>query len=287
MLIRQALPLRRRPVDTEVARWLEEQVRWLSVPRHGVAESSANRRIADDIALAFQSYGYRTTHQGRFRNVLALPEGPGPFTLVCAHYDTVPGTPGADDNASAVAVMLGLARQRPAQTAFVAFNREEDGMLGSTDFVEWLAEPGGPSFSAIHVLEMVGYTDPRPGSQRVPYPIPRMLVPRDTGDFIAIVGIGAGWSLAGDVRRAAKGSMGVPPVLTLQAPLGLLGWAPDLGRSDHFPFIQARLPAVMWTDTAEFRTPHYHRPTDTPQTLDVTFMAEVLELLRQTVDPTS
>lgn len=283
MLIRQALPLRRRTPDRKVAAWLEAQVKQLAVPRHALAEQVANRRAADWLARQLDGFGYRVQLQGPHRNVVALPEEPGPYTLVCAHYDTVPRSPGADDNASAIAVMLGAARTRPPGTAFVAFNREEDGLLGSDDFVRWLAEPGSPRVTDVHVLEMVGYTDPRPGSQRVPPPIPRLLLPRDRGDFIAVVGLGEGWKLAGEVRRAALGSMGVPPVVTLQAPLGLLGWAPDLGRSDHTPFLEQGIRAVMWTDTAEFRTPHYHRSTDGPDTLDYAFMAEVLELLLQTV----
>jgi len=283
VLIRQALPLRRRAPDRGVARWLEAQVQQLAVPRHALAEEAANQRAADWLARQLDGFGYRVQIQGRHRNVVALPDEPGPYTLVCAHYDTVPGTPGADDNASAVAVMLGAARTRPPGVAFVAFNREEDGMLGSADFVRWLGAPGRPRVAAVHVLEMVGYTDPRPNSQGVPPPIPRWMVPRDRGDFLAVVGLGAGWRLAGDVRRTAQGAMRVPPVVTLQAPLGLLGWAPDLGRSDHAPFLTAGLPAVMWTDTAEFRTPHYHLGSDVPETLDFTFMAEVLELLVQSL----
>lgn len=279
MLIRQALPLRRASGDSDAARWLRAQVFDLAVPRHADAEPSANRRTAERIALAFEEYGYRVVHQGPHRNVVALPEAPGPITLVCAHYDSVPRTPGADDNASALAVMLGVARALPKATGFVAFNREEDGMVGSCDFVRWLAEPGSPQIREVHVLEMVGYTDPRPGSQRVPSPLPRFLMPRDTGDFIALVGLGAGWRMADHVRQTAASSMGVPPVVTLQAPAALLGWVPDLGRSDHLPFIQGGLPAVMWTDTAEFRTPHYHQRSDMPDTLDYAFMAGVQTLL--------
>ncbi|MEL7367954.1 MAG: M28 family peptidase [Myxococcota bacterium] len=283
MWIRQAVPLRRRAVETEQARWLEHKVAELAVPRHAVAESLANRRAADAIALEFESYGLRVIHQGRHRNIVALPAEPGPITLVCAHYDTVPRTPGADDNASAVAVMLAAARARPAGVGFVAFNREEDGMLGSTDFVNWLETENPIEIGDVHVLEMVGYTDPRPGAQRAPPFLPKFLMPRDRGDFVAVVGVGAGWSLANKVHRTAKNTLGVPPVVTLQVPGALLGWAPDLGRSDHRPFIQRARPAVMWTDTAEFRTPHYHRITDAADTLDYAFMAEVLELLLATV----
>lgn len=283
MLVRQALPLRRAPADDDGARWLRDQVRQLAVPRHADAEARANRWIADHLALALEGAGYRVIHQGPHRNVVALPDTPGPITLVCAHYDSVPGTPGADDNASALAVLLGVARERPPGVGFAVFNREEDGMVGSTDFVDWLGARGAPTLAAVHVLEMVGYTDPRPGAQRVPTPLPRWLLPRDTGDFVAIVAMGAGWRLADRVRTTAASTIGVPPVVTLQAPAALLGWAPDLGRSDHLPFVLGGLPAAMWTDTAEFRTPHYHRRSDGPETLDYAFMAGVERLLLRTL----
>ncbi|MEM6927311.1 MAG: M28 family peptidase, partial [Myxococcota bacterium] len=250
-------------------------------PRHGERQARENARIGEAIALELEGLGYATQLQGPHRNVVALPRDASRLlTLVCAHYDSVPTTPGADDNASAVAVMLSVARTRPADVGFVAFNREEDGMMGSTDFVQWLQTQPTLVFRQAHVLEMVGYTDPRPGAQQAPPPLTPEMLPRDTGDFISVVGLGAGYDLAGEVLRTAENTLGVPPVVTLQAPKDLLGWAPDLGMSDHLPFVQGGLPAVMWTDTAYFRTPHYHLPTDSPDTLDYTFMAEVEALLR-------
>jgi len=279
MLVRQGVPLRRPEATSESARWLEAMVRRLAVPRHATHEEPANRAIADFLAYALESYGYRVSFQGRWRNVVALPPGPGPYTLVCAHYDSVPGTPGADDNASAVAVLLGAARSRPPNTAFVAFNREEDGMVGSEEFVQWLGEPGAPEVGEVHVLEMLGYTDYTPGSQLVPPPLPKFLLPRDVADFVAVVGLGKGSGLAARVRKAADGALGVPPVVSLQAPAQILRVALDLGRSDHLPFVVDGRPAVMWTDTADFRTPHYHQRSDTPETLDYSFMAGVQRLL--------
>jgi hypothetical protein len=283
MWIRQSTPLRRAEDHSEAARWLREQVQILAVPRHAIAEAASNRRVADTLALALEGFGYRVLHQGPHRNVVALPTAPagGPLTLVCAHYDSVPGTPGADDNASALAVLLGAARTCPPGVAFVAFNREEDDLLGSVDFVQWLAsgDPAAPAVDAVHVLEMVGYTDMRPGSQRLPPSIPRALLPRDQGDFLAVVGLGKGMGLAGQVAGLADGMAGVPPVVSLQAPRLALSLAPDLERSDHRPFVVAGRPAVMWTDTADLRSPHYHRRSDVPDTLDTAFMAGVLRLL--------
>ncbi len=279
MIIRQALPLRRQEPIGEDSAWLRAEVERLSVPRHGVFEAAQNRRTATYLARKLEDMGYRVRHQGPHRNVVALPRQEGPYTLVCAHYDSVPNTPGADDNASAVAVLLGAARRKLDGVAFALFNREEDGMLGSADFVAWLDTPGAPDIRDVHVLEMVGYTDPRPGAQRPPPPLPGALLPRDQGDFIGVVGLGAGHRLASHIRNTASGALGVPPVVSLQAPALLLHVAPDLGRSDHLPFVVAGRPAVMWTDTAEFRTPHYHQITDTPDTLDYGFMSGVLKLL--------
>ena len=279
MWIRHAPALRRPDATSDEARWLEHLVRRVAVPRHALREEAENRRIAEFLSRELESYGYRTSYQGRFRNVLALPDGPGPYTLVCAHYDSVPRTPGADDNASAVAVLLGVARSRPPATAFVCFNQEEDGLLGSSDFVAWLDTPGAPEVGDVHVLEMVGFTDMRVGSQQVPPPIPRFLLPRDRGDFVGVVGLGAGHRLAAKVRNTAAGALGVPPVVSLQAPRRLLDIAPDLGMSDHLPFVVCGRPAVMWTDTAYFRTPHYHELSDTPDTLDYGFMAGVQRLV--------
>lgn len=114
---------------------------------------------------------------------------------------------------------------------------------------------------------------------------PRWLLPRDTGDFVGVVALGAGWPLADRVRRVAANTLGVPPVVTLQAPAALLALAPDLGRSDHLPFVRRGVPAVMWTDTADFRTPHYHTRSDRPETLDYTFLAEVTALVARVVAP--
>jgi Zn-dependent M28 family amino/carboxypeptidase len=100
------------------------------------------------------------------------PPADGPFILLGAHYDTVPRTPGADDNASAVAVCLECARVikkhnlGPAMIVF--FNREEDGLLGSSEFVDHLADQPEWNVREAHIFEMVGYRDRTPGSQAMP-----------------------------------------------------------------------------------------------------------------------
>src|SRR4029077_375988 len=114
-------------------------------------------------------------------------EHSGPVTLVGAHYDSVGGCPGADDNASAAVAMLGCARACAGEqhVAFVSFNREEDGLLGSQDFIQWLESARKLQVSRAHVLEMVGFASDEPGSQRIPGGLP-VRIP-DTGNFLGLL----------------------------------------------------------------------------------------------------
>ena len=251
--------------------WVEA----LAVPRHAVGDPDANRRAAEFVAMELASLGYAVKYDGEHRNVVALPkDADATLTFVGAHYDSVRGTPGADDNASGVAVLLACARavRRPS-VGFVAFNREEDGLLGSSDFVPRWKE----RVRNAHILEMVGCRSREPGSQRKP---PKLPVPvPETGDFLAIVSNRD----SNDELDAVLSLGGTLPVVGLKTFLGVERLLPTLLRSDHAPFWEARIPALMWTDTAEFRNPHYHRASDTPDTLDYAFMAEVAALLAATL----
>jgi hypothetical protein len=285
----QARPL---PTDLKLtaALWtvheaaLRETVEALAYPRHAVVDAAASRRAAAWIAERLRAWGYEVRRQGEHSNVVALPAScpPGPLRLVGAHYDTVPGTPGADDNGSAVAALLECARVATevapqGRLCFVAFNCEEDGVLGSIDFVREEVVAGGLRVREAHVLEMVGFCDPRPGSQRVPVEVPVRV--RDTGDFLGLVANGRSHRALGGVLRAARTYVPELPVLGLQVYCGVEKRLPPLLRSDHAPFWAAGIPALMWTDTSEFRNPHYHRPSDLPETLDYSFLAGVTRLL--------
>jgi Zn-dependent M28 family amino/carboxypeptidase len=208
-----------------------------------------------------------------------------PLILVGAHYDSVPGTPGADDNASGIAAMLAsaraLARLEPRPpVGFVAWNGEEDGLLGSIEFVQHRRTQGDLPIAAVHVLEMVGYASHEPGSQRMPLPVPGA---PDIGDFIGLLANQRSNHLVELAARQAEAVVPELPVVGLKIYLGLEGWLPVLHRSDHSPFWKAKIPAMLWTDTAEFRNPNYHRPTDTPETLDYGFMRRVTQLVIATV----
>ncbi len=260
---------------------LRKCVEALAMPRHYTAQRAANQRAGEWIAARLTEYGCEVDMQGRYENVVALPRDvKGPLTLICSHYDTVPETPGADDNGSAVAAMLEVARVLQgtgASVGFVCFNCEEDGLLGSIDFVEqWVPRNPG-RIAAVHVLEMVGFCSHAPGSQQVPPGLPIQLP--DRGDFLGLLANRDSGAVLAKAVSAASGALPEFPVVGLEVPDGLEQFLPVLLRSDHAPFWQARIPALMWTDTSEFRNPHYHQPSDTPETLDYAFLADVTRAL--------
>jgi Zn-dependent M28 family amino/carboxypeptidase len=254
-------------------------VKHLAVPRHRLVNADANRWVREELASALERCGLAVAIQGIHRNVVALPRrARGPVTIVAAHYDTVPDCPGADDNASGLAVLLECAR-RSARTAgdvgFIAFNGEEDGLLGSRDFVEHGLHALACRIRRVHVLEMVGFRGARAARQELPLPwVPAAL---RTPDFIGLLAKGGANAMA-DTALASKAAPGLRLLAAKTwGPLHRL--LPDLTRSDHFPFWRAGIPALLWTDTGNFRNLHYHQPTDRPDTLDYRFMADVTRVL--------
>src|SRR5262245_52470863 len=270
-------------VDEVSSENLRAFVQALSFPRHFFAEHRANQRARDLLLKRVASYGYAASLQGDYDNIVATTTGPadGPFVLLGAHYDSVPGTPGADDNASAVAVCLECARlikrHEIGSVMIVFFNREEDGLIGSREFVAHLIERSAARVGEAHIFEMVGYRDLAHGSQQLPHRLPLLSAPR-AGDFLALLANKRSHKIAESLTRLAACYVPDSPVLALKAYLGIERLFADLQRSDHAPFWQAGIPAIMWTDTSEFRNPHYHRASDTPDTLDYAFMADVTRL---------
>lgn len=255
--------------------YLADIVKRLSFPRvFGTpANAKAEIMVADEFLRMFGA----CDRVGNTRNVcFGWPTEAR--ILIGAHFDSVPNTPGADDNASAVAVMLGVAKALGwrRDVMYVAFNAEECNLAGSQEFVTEMAGEL-KVLEQVHVLEMVGYRDRRPNSQRNPLP---MIQAPATGDFLAVVANKG--NLVEQIIEAARNisvpvvGLAMPPGLPLDA---IRQISPHLLRSDHAPFWENNIPAVMWTDTSEFRNPHYHQPTDTPDTLDYEFMAEVGKLL--------
>ncbi len=297
---------------------LEATVRDLaSAPRHGVESPKSHDAASEYIAAALDELGMRVERQsfsiprqsppreglnlighlgannemdGRERTVAPL--------LVGAHYDTVPGSPGADDNASGVAAMLecaralaGVSRIRPV--VFAGFDAEERqppvrGLHGSKAYVASLptsASDARRSVAAAYILEMIGFTSAE-GTQQVPLgfalAFPRAFDGVRTRSFagagvVAITNGRSRW-MGRRLEAAAERYGDGVPVMPMELPRGLPA-PPALRRSDHWPFWRAGVPAMMIGDTANFRNPHYHQPSDTPQTLDFRMLANVTKSL--------
>ncbi len=260
--------------------YLRDTVKQLAVPRvYGSPENEAVRKVIFDLFYETQTDQSCIT-MDRVGNVIAGNPIRARF-LIGAHYDAVPGTPGADDNASAVAVLLTAARAIGSHKdiCYVAFNGEECGFVGSKALVKSL---GSSRPEQVHILEMVGFTSKAPSSQKNPV---HMVQCPDVADFLGLVGTHQSGNILDHVLDCAGYSK--IPVYGLYLPECSLGQirliAPHVFRSDHDPFWRKNIPAIMWTDTAEFRNPNYHQPTDTPDTLDYGFMAEVARLLIHSV----
>ncbi|MEM7755848.1 MAG: M28 family peptidase [Planctomycetota bacterium] len=208
-----------------------------------------------------------------------------PIIVVGAHYDSFSGTPGADDNASGVAGVLELARRLARTPAsipvrFELFGNEEPphfmtDRMGSVLSAD-AAQARGDDIIAMINLEMIGYFDDAPGSQRYPPPIGAFYP--DRGDFIAIVGNVRSAKLVRRLVRTWRER--VPfPVEGAALPESI----PGIGFSDHRSFWAAGYSAVMVTDTSFYRNPHYHTASDTPETLDYPRMARVIDAVETVV----
>jgi Peptidase family M28 len=221
-------------------------------------------------------------------NVIAHRPGTDPrqgIIVVGAHYDTIPGCPGANDNTSGVAALLEIAHLlRDASLAcgirFVAFVNEEppyfqSDRMGSNVYAKSCKEKDDKIVGMI-ALETIGYYSDKANSQKYPSPL-NMAYP-STGNFIAFVGNISSRSFLhrciGSFRKHAQF-----PSEGIAAP----GWVLGIGWSDHWSFWQAGYPAIMVTDTALFRYPYYHDPADTPDKLDYEKTAIVVEGLARVV----
>ena len=216
--------------------------------------------------------------QGKsYRNIVADKAGkafPNRVLILGAHYDTVPGSPGADDNASAVSVLLEVARTiqiLPLKytVRFIAFSLEEYEFAGSAHYVGSLKK-GEEEILGMISLEMLGFTGPE---QNYPSYINPKYYP-NVGDFIAIIGNERSEQLLEKVCRIFKTRVPELPSEFLIVPGN--GEAMEEARlSDHSTFWDHGFQALMITDTAFLRNPNYHLPSDRMETLDFEFMRKV------------
>jgi Zn-dependent M28 family amino/carboxypeptidase len=245
-------------------------------------------RTAQYIESEFSAAGYATTRQTftayrrSVSNIIAEKRGTLPQSIVIgAHYDSVPGSPGADDNASAVAGLLELARMLRnvscgSSFKLVAFVNEESPSFGS-DYMgsmqyARLLKARGENVAFMIALEMIGCFDKRK-PQNYPLRLMRRFYPK-TGDFIGIVGDFRSRRPVLALARAMR-RQGLVPTSALVAPRHFGG----IDRSDHSAFWKHGFKALMVTDTAFFRNENYHRETDTIDTLNFEVMADVVASL--------
>lgn len=272
---------------------LQEHVKKLSVLRHGVENYDELEQVAGYIERFFDSLGMKIQNQcfqfrGRqYRNIMACIPGSHkelPCLLVGAHYDGNRKTPGADDNASGVAVMLETARilreVKPLRTLeFAAFTLEEPQDFthiirrGSRFFVRE-ARRERVEYEGAVILECVGYTTPDQKGAALAQ-LTGVAVPPQ-GDFLAVVGNGPSKPFMDAFVAAANKA--APALRTVGYAAPAQGYLlPQTRFSDHSSFWERDYRAIMLNDTVMFRNPNYHQPTDTPDTLNYQFMTGVAE----------
>lgn len=211
------------------------------------------------------------------------------IVVVGAHYDSAEGAPGADDNASGVAALLALARElaptaaaaaaggqgakRRRTVRLVAFVNEEppyfwNPSMGSLVYAK-ACRARGDRVVAMLSLETLGYYRDAPGTQKYP-PVVSWFYP-NRGDFVAFVGNTSSRALVREAVGVFRGAAAFP-----SEGAALPGFVTGVGWSDQWSFWQVGYPGVMVTDTAPFRNPNYHQPTDTPDTLDYDRLSRVV-----------
>lgn len=251
-----------------------------------------------DVAGWSDHGGFGPTRYARLAgaNVVAIRPGRGPRALVvAAHHDTIRDSPGADDNGAGVAALLELARVIPdedldATIVLAAVDMEELGFFGSRHLVSTLS--ASYQIDAAIVYETMGYTARAPGTQLLPAGIGpiyarqvRAMRERGMrGDWTCVIHRKREEPVAADLAQALRALDGEAHLLRDPNDLPVLGpllrrtvpFVRDFARSDHVSFWRAGAPAILVTDTANFRNPHYHRPTDTPDTLDHSRIADIV-----------
>jgi len=277
---------------------LEKTVNFLAeeIGSRGHLESEALKKTADYIKSELKAYGYAVSTQpyiykGKtYENIFVEKQGhkmSDRVIVVGAHYDTVAGTPGADDNASGIAGILELARllaDEPLDMSvqFVTFVLEEPPLfrsrfMGSYVYARSL-KGTGKTVEGMICLEMIGYFTDEPGSQVFPLPFFRWIYPT-TGNFITLV---SNLKSKGFLKRIKSGfERGTNlPVETLST----VSFVPGVDFSDHRSFWKFGYNAVMVTDTAFYRNPNYHEKGDVPAMLDYKRMGDVVEGLKSAIE---
>ena len=274
---------------------LAEQIGERNLQRRPVQLAQAAEYIESELT----NHGYRVKRQEymvhgspccNLEVELRGTTSPDEIVVIGAHYDSVPGSPAANDNASGVAATLSLAdafsRQTTGRTLrFLAFVNEEAPYAHTRQMGSWVyarhCRERGENVTAMLSLETIGYFSEAPGSQK--YPPPLGWFYPSVGNFIAFLGH---IRYAGLIRQVVEAFRNSEPFPSEGAALPEI--ASDIGRSDHWSFWQEGYPALMVTDTAPFRYPHYHTLEDTVDRIDFEKLARVVRglggVVRELVD---
>jgi Zn-dependent M28 family amino/carboxypeptidase len=284
--------------EAALAASLERHVGRIGTREHNVAHYDELEKVARYIEATLRALGYAVGRQeyvadGKLvRNIDVVIEPAASIRdpeviVVGAHYDSARGTPGANDNASGASAVIELARLLQdlagvsgKRIRLVLFVNEEPPYfrteaMGSLRYARALAERK-ERVVAMYSLETIGFYSSEPGSQL--YPAPFGLMFPDRGDFIAFVGLLGSRALLQQTMRSFRSHTRFPSIGGV-AP----GAIPGIGWSDHWAFAQQGFQAVMVTDTALFRYPHYHRPTDTPDKVDTERLARLVKGIERVI----
>jgi hypothetical protein len=284
--------------EAALAQSLEHHIATIAAREHNVVHYDELEKVARYIEATLASFGYAVGRQefladGKLvRNIDVAIEPAGrsaepDVIVVGAHYDSVSGSPGANDNASGAAAVIELARllrdldrvggKRIRLALFVneepPYFRTE--AMGSLRYARALAQRN-ERVVAMYSLETIGFYSSDPGSQV--YPAPFGLMFPDRGDFVAFVGMMGSRALVRETMRSFRSHTSFPTIGGV-AP----DFIPGIGWSDHWAFAEQGFPAVMITDTAPFRYPHYHQPSDTPDKVDAEKVARVVKGIERVV----
>jgi hypothetical protein len=286
------------PTDEEraLAETLEADVRTLSeeIGERNLRHPDALDATAAWVELSLGAAGYEVSRQtydtdgttvANLHAELAGEEARDELVVVGAHYDSAPGTPGADDNASGVAALLALARAfagepRQRTVRFVAFVNEEPPHfqtddMGSLVHARALAAEDARVVAMLSLETMAFFRDEEDTQS---YPFPLSLFFPDTGNFLGFVAdLGSR-----DLLHRAVATFREDTALPSEG-AALPAGIPGVDWSDHWSFWQAGYPAIMVTDTAPFRNPHYHEPSDLPDLLDYERLARAVKGLERVV----
>lgn len=270
---------------------LVDHVQILSESERSVFDPDKLDEAADYIKDQFKKAGYKPkflpyiAQDRTFKNIQAEKKGNNEIIIISAHYDTFKETLGADDDASGIAVLIELAKlMKKINTTktirFVAFSTEEPPFfktrnMGSLIYAK-TAKEADENIVAMLSLEMLGYYSEEKGSQH--YPFPYMFFYPSTGNFIGVVSNYRSRALKDQITSSLKKYTKLP----VESAWGF-GFIPGFDWSDHWSFWKQGYPAVMITDTGPFRNPHYHKKTDTYETLDYKKMADITKGLAKTI----